>query len=155
MDDRKVVVAKLNMVNANCNAMQPFVFEPVKQVDVIAAVWVRIETLAAQEQLNKLSNAVKAKHKAIFNPTSHINELPTDVYCYIQLKDASKTITTGTYSSLHKYKDVWANNTWMLATSILLILHMHPLPFWMPSLYQGWMTFSLIVPKAVSGPRWT
>jgi len=108
MDDRKVVVAKLNMVNANCNAMQPFVFEPVKQVDVIAAVWVRIETLAAQEQLNKLSDAVKAKHAAVFKPIPHINELPTDVYCHIQLKDVSKTITTRTYSSPCKYKDVWA-----------------------------------------------
>jgi hypothetical protein len=34
--------------------------------------------------------------------------LPTDVYCRIKLKDASKTITTRTYTSPRKFKEAWA-----------------------------------------------
>jgi Reverse transcriptase (RNA-dependent DNA polymerase) len=61
-----------------------------------------------QEQLNRLSDAIKTKHKDIFEPIPHLNELPTDVYCRIQLKDASKTFVTRSYSTPRKYKEAWA-----------------------------------------------
>jgi hypothetical protein len=54
-----------------------------------------------------MCNAVKTKYAKVFNLIPHVNELLTDMYCCIKLKDASKTITTWTYSSPHKYKDVW------------------------------------------------
>jgi hypothetical protein len=106
--DRTLMVAELKMVCAERNAIQSHKYESVKQVDVVAAVRVRLETLAAQEQLSRMSDAVKDKYSKVFNPIPHVDELPSDVYCRIKLKDASKTITTRTYSSPRKYKDAWA-----------------------------------------------
>ena len=83
-------------------------YEEVKQVDIVAAIRVRVETLTAQEQLDRLSEATKAKYSRVFNPIPHVDELPTDVYCCIKLKDASKMITTRTYTSPRKFKEAWA-----------------------------------------------
>src|SRR5882762_4244482 len=106
--DRKVMVAELNMVCNDRLNMIRYKFDAVKPVDVVAAVRVRVETLAAQEQLDKMSEAVKAKYSKVFNPIPHVDQLPTDVYCRIRLKDASKTINTRTYTSPRKYKAAWA-----------------------------------------------
>jgi hypothetical protein len=57
--DRKVMIAELKMVCAERKVMLRHKFEPVKPVDVVAAVRVRVETLAAQEQLDRMSEAVK------------------------------------------------------------------------------------------------
>jgi hypothetical protein len=64
--------------------------------------------LNTHEQLDHLSNSVKSKYKDIFDPIPHLNELPTDVYCRIQLKDASKTFATRSYTTPRKYKEAWA-----------------------------------------------
>ncbi|KIM78639.1 hypothetical protein PILCRDRAFT_11097 [Piloderma croceum F 1598] len=55
-----------------------------------------------------MSDAVKAKYSKVFNPIPHVDELPTNVYFQIKLKDASKMFTTCSYSSPHKYKEAWA-----------------------------------------------
>jgi hypothetical protein len=55
-----------------------------------------------------MSDVVKTKYSKVFNLIPHIDELPTDVYCCIKLKDTSKTITTCTYTSPQKYKAAWA-----------------------------------------------
>jgi hypothetical protein len=107
-DDRTLMVAELKMVCAERKSQMRNKFEPVCEVDVIAAVRVRVETLAAQEQLNRMSDAVKTKYSKVFNPIPHVDKLPTDVYCRIKLKDASKTFTTRSYSSPRKYKEAWA-----------------------------------------------
>src|ERR1700692_3197800 len=73
-----------------------------------AAIRIRDETLAAQKQLDRLSNAVKDKYSKVFNPIPHVDELPTDVYCRITLKDATKTFTTRSYSTPRKYKEAWS-----------------------------------------------
>jgi hypothetical protein len=92
--DCKLMLAKLNMVCAERKCKLKNMFEKPKPVDVVAAIRVRIEALTAQEQLNRLSDAVKEKHKDIFEPIPHLDELPLDIYCHIQLKDASKTVST-------------------------------------------------------------
>ena len=107
-DDRTLMVAELNMVCAERKVLMRRKFEPVRSVDVVAAVRVRIETLAAQEHLDRMSDAVKDKYSKVFNPIPHVDELPTDVYCRITLKDATKTFTTRSYSSPRKYKEAWA-----------------------------------------------
>ena len=43
----------------------------------------------------------------VFEPCPHTEDLPTDVYCRIKLKDAWKTITMRSYSSPRKYWDAW------------------------------------------------
>jgi hypothetical protein len=55
-----------------------------------------------------LAIPIKVDYADVFAPIPHIDELPTDVYCRIQLKDAYKTISTRTYSTPRKYKDAWA-----------------------------------------------
>jgi len=51
---------------------------------------------------------MKEKHKDIFEPIPHLDELPTDVYCCIKLKDITKTFATHSYSTPQKYKEAWA-----------------------------------------------
>ena len=51
---------------------------------------------------------MKTKYKDIFDPIPHLDDLPTNVYCRIQLKDASKTFATHSYMTLHKYKEAWS-----------------------------------------------
>ena len=47
------------------------------------------------------------KYKCVFEPILHVDELPTDVYRQIQLKDAAKYITMRTYLSPQKYWEAW------------------------------------------------
>src|SRR5882762_6165651 len=102
------MVAELNMICADRNVVMRHKYEPVRQVDAVAAVRVHIETLAAQEQLNHMSNTVKTKYTKVFTLIPHVDELLTDVYCCIKLKDASITVTTRSYTSPRKYKEAWA-----------------------------------------------
>ena len=44
----------------------------------------------------------------MFDTIPHLDELPTDIYCRIKLKDPSKTIATHSYSTPRKYKEAWA-----------------------------------------------
>ena len=106
--DRKLMVAELKMVCAERKCSLQHKFEVPKPFNPVAAVRDRIEVLTSQEQLNRLSDEVKLKYKDIFEPIPHLDELPTDVYCRIKLKDASKSITTRSYSTPRKYKDAWA-----------------------------------------------
>jgi hypothetical protein len=46
-------------------------------------------------------------NKDVFAQIPHIDDLPTDVYCCIKLKDEMKTVMTKTYSTPREYKDAW------------------------------------------------
>ena len=81
--------------------------EHIWKPDVIGAVQECLEELAAQEQLKRMGLKVFEKYKHIFEPIPHVDELPMDVYCQIQLKDTTKLITTRTYSSPQKYCEAW------------------------------------------------
>ena len=70
-----------------------------RKIDVVAAVWTHLEVLAVQQQLDQMGAQVLKDYKTIFEPCPHTDKLPTDIYCHIKLKDASKTITTWSYSS--------------------------------------------------------
>jgi len=107
-NDRKLMVAELKMVCTECRCKIQSQMEDVKPIDIVAAICLQIEMLSTQEQLDKLSDAVKTKSKDVFSPILHIDDLPDDVYCRIKLKDASKTFTTCSYSTPQKYKEAWA-----------------------------------------------
>jgi len=107
-EDRKLLVAELKMVCVERRAMFDHKLEEVKPVDLVAAVRDRIEALNTQEQLDRLSDAVKEKYLDVFSPIPHLDDLPTDVYCRIQLKDATKTFATRSYSTPRKYKEAWS-----------------------------------------------
>jgi hypothetical protein len=75
---------------------------------VIGAVRERIEILAGLEKLKALGERVKTEFKDVFEPIPHVDELPTDVYCRIKLKDSARTIASRSYSCPRKYKEAWS-----------------------------------------------
>jgi hypothetical protein len=107
--NQALLVTELKMVCVERLCTQKHREEPVKQLDLMCAAKDRIANLAAQVELTKLGETVKTSYADVFAPIPHIDELPTDVFCRIQLKDAYKTISrTCTYSTPRKYKDAWA-----------------------------------------------
>ncbi|KIM83942.1 hypothetical protein PILCRDRAFT_69030, partial [Piloderma croceum F 1598] len=81
--DRKLMVAKLNMVCNEHKRRSMHKFEEAKPVDVISAVREWVEILAAQDQLKQLGNELKSEFKDVFSPIPHHSDLPTDFYCRI------------------------------------------------------------------------
>ena len=77
------------------------------KLDIVGAVCEHLEELTAQDQLKCMGSEVFSKYKTAFQPIPHINNLPTDVYCRIQLKDATRSIATRSYSSPWKYREAW------------------------------------------------
>jgi hypothetical protein len=106
--DRKTMVKDLKKVCQERKKLVDAVSERIKLLDIVGAVRQRIECLASQEALRLRGEAIKMEFKAVFEPIPHLNELPTDVYCRIQLKDASQRIQTRSYSMPRKYRDAWA-----------------------------------------------
>ena len=102
------MVAELKMVCAERRNLLCSHFEIVKPVKPLAVLRQRIETLTTLEQLNRLDGAVKTKYSDVFDAIPHLDELPTDIYCRIKLKNPYKTIATRSYSTPHKYKEAWA-----------------------------------------------
>ena len=78
-----------------------------KLLNVIAVVCEHIEMLA--DQANLLAQGVKLceEYKDIFDPLPHYDDLSAEIHCRVILKDASKTITTQSYSCPRKYRDAW------------------------------------------------
>lgn len=107
-EDRKLLVAELKMVCAEQRSLFDHKLEKTMPIDLVATMRDCIETLNLQEQLERLSDAVKEKYKDVFSPIPHLDDLPTDVYCCIQLKDATKTFATHSYSTPRKYKEAWS-----------------------------------------------
>ncbi|KAJ7050610.1 hypothetical protein C8F01DRAFT_1000445, partial [Mycena amicta] len=83
-------------------------FLPVKPVDIVAAVQQRIQVLAEWERLQIKGDKLKAEFRPIFDPIPHVDDLPTDVYCEITVKDAAKTLSKRTYPSPRKYREAWS-----------------------------------------------
>ena len=92
----KLMVAKLKMVhNDHLHHMQ-YKFEQVKPVNVLAVIRQCIEILDTQKELEHLRIQMKEEFQHIFSSIPHLNELPTDVFCCIKLKDAFKINQTWT-----------------------------------------------------------
>jgi hypothetical protein len=102
------MLAELKMVCAERKVLIRSLFEKIKPVEPLAALRQHIETLTAQEQLNRLGDAVKTKYSDVFDAIPHVDELPTDVYCRIKLKNSYKVFATRSYSTPRKYKEPWA-----------------------------------------------
>ncbi len=81
--------------------------EPVRSVDIIAAVRTRIENLAVQEELEKLGTDIKELYKDVFSPLPHVDEMPDKITYNIQLVDATKTIASRSYNCPCKFRQAW------------------------------------------------
>ena len=88
------MVAELKMVCNDCLHHTQYKFEEVKPVDVLAVIREHIEILAAQKELEHLRIQMKEEFQDIFSKIPHLDDLPTDVFCRIKLKDVSKTVQT-------------------------------------------------------------
>ena len=76
-------------------------------MDVIAAIRTCIEILADAEDLIKQGNKLCEEFKDVFDPLPHYNDLSDEIHCKVNLRDASKTIKTCSYSCPRKYRDAW------------------------------------------------
>ena len=99
----KLVAAELKL--ACCErCIEGVAVTPIK---IIAAVRQTIENLSAKIELQKLGIKLITNFNDVSEPIPHVNRLPTDVYCAIELKDTTKKIASRTYSMPRKYRDVW------------------------------------------------
>jgi hypothetical protein len=107
MTDRKCLLTELANICSIRKRTVDEISENVKEYNVAGAVRTQIEQLSFKDQLSRLNDAIKDKFKDVFSPIPHVNELPTDIYYRINLKDTSKTIATRSYACPRKYKDTW------------------------------------------------
>ena len=50
---------------------------------------------------------MREEYKDVFDPLPHYDDLSDEIHCRVILKDASKTITTQSYSCPRKYREAW------------------------------------------------
>lgn len=75
---------------------------------IIAAIRERVEELATLEQLKAEDAAMKTRYVDLFpDDIPHVNQLPTDVWHDINLKDANLTIVRRQYDCPKRYRDAW------------------------------------------------
>src|SRR5271155_294309 len=120
-------------------------FEDVRAVDVVGAIRTCIEALASKELLLRKDAQLRADFHEIFEPIPHIDELPTEVFAEIHIKDPNKTVHNRSYPSPHKYRDAW---------QILIQQHLDAGQIRPSS--SSWASPAFIVPKAdpTALPRW-
>lgn len=58
-------------------------FLPVKAVNTINAIWVRIKCLATQAKLDALGDEIKKTYVDVFSKIPHVDLLPNDIYARI------------------------------------------------------------------------
>ena len=59
----------------------------------------QFKILATKVQLEEMGVRLVLDFKDVFEPIPHVNQLPADVYCTIELKDATQKITSRSYST--------------------------------------------------------
>ena len=102
------MVAKLKMVCNDHLHHTQYKFKQVKPVDILAVIRQQIKILAAQKELDRLGTEMKEEFRDVFSEIPHADELPSNVFCWIKLKDASKTVQTQSYMTPRKYRKAWA-----------------------------------------------
>jgi len=76
--------------------------------NIIGMIQTRIEQLAYQDRLNRLSAKFKQLYSDCFpSDIPHIDSLPTDIYHHIEVPTGASFSTSHPYSCPHKYRDAW------------------------------------------------
>ncbi|KAG1855249.1 hypothetical protein F4604DRAFT_1932309 [Suillus subluteus] len=82
--------------------------EPVKDIDVVAAVQSKIDNLLYQAELKELDVRMKSEFKDRFPADiPHNDTMPKDVLFRINLKDANKIVQLRSYDCPKKYRAAW------------------------------------------------
>ena len=105
----------------------------------------RIEILADKENLIQWGNKLREEFKDVFDPLPHYNDLSDEIHCKVNLRDASKTIKTCSYSCPRKYRDAWKT---------LIQQHLDAGRIWPSS--SEYASLAFIMPKSDPTvlPRW-
>jgi hypothetical protein len=104
---RKLVMKQLQMEGHHHKEELDKGCPGLKLPNVIAAIHECIEILADRANLIAWSETLQEEYKDVFDPLPHYDDLSDKIHCRVILKDASKTITTHSYSCPCKYRDVW------------------------------------------------
>ena len=105
--------------------------------DVLAALKDHIMSLSFEEELEAHELKLWNQFSQIFEPPSHVQELPKEPVARIQLKDPNHCIKSWNYPSPQKWKDAWHT---------LLQQHLDAGRNWPSSTLTGCSAF--IIPKA-------
>ena len=97
---RKLLLLQLNSVGKVKREELDNEYRATGGIDVIAAIRERVEILADKAKLTEWSDKLRDEFKDVFNPLPHYDDLSDEIHCKINLKDASQTIKTRSYSCL-------------------------------------------------------
>ena len=88
------MVAELKMVCHDCLLHTQSKFKQITHVNPITTVRHRIKILGTQHELRELGVAMNIEFKDVFSEIPHIDDLPSDIYCQIKLKDTLQLVHT-------------------------------------------------------------
>jgi len=97
--DKKLMLVELVLVCNNKFKDQKLCPQVTENFNIAGAICDRIEILATVESLAKRDAEARAEFKEVFEPIPHVDELPTDLYAPIKLKDTEKSIKSCLYPS--------------------------------------------------------
>jgi hypothetical protein len=80
---------------------------PTKPEKFLSTVHIHVEQLAAEKKLQGLDAKFKTRFKDWFEDLPHTDDLPTNVYHRVKLKDTNKIIACRSYACPRKYKSAW------------------------------------------------
>ncbi|KAF7785204.1 hypothetical protein Agabi119p4_1369 [Agaricus bisporus var. burnettii] len=96
---------KLALVKRTLNDKHTVTLLP--QSHVASLICAQIESIETSVTLETERNNLLQEFSSVFESIPHVDDLPTDVYAEIKLKDANVTIQTRTYSCPRKYRQAW------------------------------------------------
>ena len=73
----------------------------------IASILHRIKTIEFNTSMENMETNLRKSFCKVFEPIPHVDDLPLEPLARINLKDATKMITTRNYPSPRKWKDAW------------------------------------------------
>jgi len=104
---KKLVIKQLLSEGCNMKNELDKSCPKLKLSNLIAAICEHIEILADQANLIVRGTKLHEEYKDVFDPLPHYDNLSDEIHCRVILKDASKTITTRSYSCPRKYREAW------------------------------------------------
>jgi hypothetical protein len=95
----------LPFLQSICDRVSPSLTPPEK---FLAAVRIRVEQLASVAAMKTLDAEFKERFADRFAELPHVDDLPTDVYHRVQLKDPYQTVACKGYGCPCKYREAWS-----------------------------------------------
>jgi hypothetical protein len=104
---QKLLLLQLNLVGRTKKEKIENECRASNGIDVIVAICERIKILADKAKLMEQGDKLRTEFKDVFDPLPHDDDLLNEILCKINLKDASLSIKTCSYSCPRKYRNAW------------------------------------------------